>query len=175
MTSGRQIYRALKGDQLTGKQFLGVFAADKLPNLIDAKPTGLVANTDCSSDPGEHWIAMYFPADGPAEFFDSYGSESGAYDQFADYLSSNASSVVRSYKCLQNPLTSACGQYCIFFMIHRCHGVSLLDIIRFFDRRSDTFLNDSYVTAWVNKRCHMRTNVVDAENIIDQVSTAFRL
>ena len=175
MTSGRQIYRALKGEKLSRDQFLGVFAADKLPSVIDAKPAGLVVNTDNASDPGEHWVAMYFPADGPAEFFDSYGSESEAYNQFAHYLSSNAPSVVRSYKCLQNPLTSACGQYCIFFMIHRCHGASLQDIIRFFDKRSDTFVNDSFVTAWVNKRCRMRTDVVEADNFIDQISTAFRL
>ena len=45
---------------------------DKLPTL-KSLPAAIVANTDTSKGPGEHWIAMYMPLDGETMYFDSYG------------------------------------------------------------------------------------------------------
>ena len=68
-----QIKRALEHNTFTKKTFSGVFAAVELPEIIDTFPCGFVANTDPSTEPGTHWIALYFPSRGKGEFFDSYG------------------------------------------------------------------------------------------------------
>jgi hypothetical protein len=47
--------------------FDGVFSRDRLPD----KPRLLVCNTDPSSRPGQHWIAIYVGEDGRGEYFDS--------------------------------------------------------------------------------------------------------
>ena len=44
---------------MTSKTFCGVFPSDKLPQTIEKYPCGIVANTDPSDKPGEHWIALF--------------------------------------------------------------------------------------------------------------------
>ena len=56
-----QLERALKHNTFTKKIFVGVFAADALPTL-NTFPSGFVANTDPSTEPGTHWVAFYFPS-----------------------------------------------------------------------------------------------------------------
>ena len=68
-----QLERALKHNTFTKKIFVGVFAADELPTL-NTFPSGFVANTDPSTEPGTHWVAFYFPSREKGEFFDSYGN-----------------------------------------------------------------------------------------------------
>ena len=46
-----QLERALKHNTFTKKIFVGVFAADELPTL-NTFPSGFVANTDPSTEPG---------------------------------------------------------------------------------------------------------------------------
>ena len=36
-------------------------------------PSAYVINSESSSEPGEHWIAVYFDKHGRGEYFDSYG------------------------------------------------------------------------------------------------------
>ena len=48
-----QLERALKHNTFTKKIFVGVFAADELPTL-NTFPSGFVANTDPSTEPGTH-------------------------------------------------------------------------------------------------------------------------
>ena len=82
-----QIWTALKSDPVTGKKFLGVFPADRLPKEIESYPKGFIANTDVSGKRGTHWVAFYFPSEGKAEFFDSYGQPPERYHKFfRDYL-----------------------------------------------------------------------------------------
>ena len=69
-----QIKQALERNTFTKKIFVGVFAADEVPEIIDTFPCGFVANTDPSTEPGTHWIAFYFPSREKGEFFDSYGN-----------------------------------------------------------------------------------------------------
>ena len=48
-----QLERALEHNTFTKKIFGGVFAADELPTL-NTFPSGFVANTDPSTEPGTH-------------------------------------------------------------------------------------------------------------------------
>ena len=66
-----QIERLLKKDLKSKTIFKKVCALDQLE-----KPTfssAYVINSDPSSKPGEHWVAVYFDKRGRGEYFDSYG------------------------------------------------------------------------------------------------------
>jgi len=64
----REIERFLEADSACRRVFQGVFSADTLPE----QPRLLVCNTDESTKPGQHWIAIYVGVDGCGEYFDSF-------------------------------------------------------------------------------------------------------
>ena len=64
----RQIEYLLKKE----KGFKGVFAHDEIPKECE-RPALLVCNTHRACLPGEHWVVVYLPISGDAEFFDSFG------------------------------------------------------------------------------------------------------
>jgi hypothetical protein len=118
-------------------QFAGVYATDHLPRTVNEKPRLYVVNTDVAAGLGLHWVAFYFPTDGIAEFFDSTGHPPEHYHtSFRRFLLDNA----RAYKILRIRLqgyhSNTCGQYCIFYAIHRCYGYSLHAIVDFFHGQS---------------------------------------
>ena len=66
-----QIERLLKKDWKTKNIFKKVCALDQLEK--PTFPSAYVINSDPSSEPGEHWVAVYFDKRGRGEYFDSYG------------------------------------------------------------------------------------------------------
>jgi hypothetical protein len=118
-----QISDALRSDPFVSPVFLGVFASDQLPTSI-SYPCAVVANTDSSDKPGEHWVAFYFDENGVGEYFDSYGLPPINSDLFL-FLVNNA----MGYKCntiqLQGLGSDVCGHYCIAFLAKRCRGEPL--------------------------------------------------
>ena len=62
-----QIERLLKNKKI----FKNICAFDQLEKPVF--PSAYVINSDPSSEPGEHWIAVYFDKRGRGEYFDSYG------------------------------------------------------------------------------------------------------
>ncbi len=54
--------------------FLGVLSCDYLPKTpLKNLPAMLIFNTDPSTEPGQHWVAVYINNDGVSCFFDSFG------------------------------------------------------------------------------------------------------
>ena len=122
--------------------FLGTFPRDKLP-AIKKTPATLIINTDPSTEPGEHWVAVRF--DKSAEYFDSYGLPP-YYKEIAEFLERNSpdGKVVINHVTLQTPgLSVTCGHYCCLFVIFRSRGLEFEDMLAFFTR--NTFLNDIVV------------------------------
>ena len=66
-----QIERLLKKDLKSKTIFKKVCALDQLEK--PTFPSAYVINSDPSSEPGEHWVAVYFDKRGRGEYFDSYG------------------------------------------------------------------------------------------------------
>ena len=62
-----EISSMLESRSVTASRFLGVFSADTLPELGSGQC--LVTNTDPSSRPGKHWIAIFRGSDF-VEYFD---------------------------------------------------------------------------------------------------------
>ena len=87
--NSREIERALRREFSTKDLFVGVFAADQLPQEKEF-PVGYIANTDASGQSGEHWLA-FFCEKGVIECFDSFGAKAvcGQYSIFFILLKCN--------------------------------------------------------------------------------------
>ena len=97
------------------KDFLGVFAIDKLPIVLAPKPSGLVINLDESFKPGSHWVAVYLPKNGPAHYFDPFGAPPP--HNIAMFLDRNSKTgwTFNASK-FQGELSYLCGYYCVMFI-----------------------------------------------------------
>jgi len=156
-----------KNDPKLDKVFEGVFPYDCLP-VITAFPTAYIANTDPQTKPGAHWIAMYFDHDGNGDYLDSYGRM--PLPKFKSFLDKYSIEWQYNNKQLQAPLTSTCGQYCIYFLYQRSRGVPMQKILDGFG--NDKFKNDKMVTDFVNKTFGTNTAMIDVNYIVNQVCKA---
>ena len=94
-------------------RWIGVFARDQIPDDLNCqRPFALIFNSDPANKPGQHWLAMYGPATGPIELFDS-----NALPPFVYALNSFA--LTYSRIPLQSPTSAVCGQYCLCFLYIR--------------------------------------------------------
>ena len=150
---GGQLERALRSDPITRKQFRGVWAVDLLPP--SHRPGIYICNTATSQDPGEHWIAFYFPSHGPVEFFDSMGHVPEYYQvAFQYFMIQEGRDYLYNCKQIQNYGTSTCGYYCLYFAAQRCRGQSMIDIVKSFDSENLT-LNELKVVDFVDSHYSM--------------------
>jgi hypothetical protein len=133
-----QINRALKKHPVTKKCFRGVYSLDTLPpKKYLKKPSSFIVNTDPSNKPGTHWIAIYLPANGRAEFFDSYGRWP-AHKNFQTFIHKNTKKPILYNKMkLQSPLSTVCGKYCCLYLFYKCNGKSMKEFQKLYgpDRR----------------------------------------
>jgi hypothetical protein len=128
-----QIERILCGE----KRFQGVFSLDTLPS----HPRMLICNTDPSTKPGNHWIAIYIDDNGRGEYFDSFGRAPNAH--FEHYMNTNCASWTFNKKQLQSIISAFCGFYCCVYVKLRCRGIDMPKIIGMFT--NDTGYNDLLV------------------------------
>ncbi len=125
----------------TKANFLGVFPKDLIPSFDSLKfPACLVSNTDPSSKPGTHWVALYLVSPTHIEFFDSYGLHPRA-----NGFTFNVSEYNRVQ--FQSISSNVCGQYCIYYFYKGCN--CLCPIHNEFIKNSSW--NDNQVAKWVKK------------------------
>ena len=79
-----QLTLALRKHPQTANQFVGVFARDELPLIMDEIPAITIANTDPSTKSRSHWVLFYFDNNGNVEYFDSLGKT--LYHYHKDFL-----------------------------------------------------------------------------------------
>ena len=102
----------------TTVRWLGTFARDKIPDIQHEKrPWALVFNTDKSSEPGEHWLALFAEKDKKVEMFDSYGLS----PTFYSFTDNDFRSSSRTIQALGS---SVCGHYCLLFLYLRAQAHS---------------------------------------------------
>lgn len=129
-------------------RYLGVFPKDTIPSScsLTSFPTCFVSNTDVSSLPGSHWVAVYYPSSkDECEFFDSYSLSPTSYG-----FDSLANTVKTSNIPIQSLNASTCGQYCIYYLHKRSFGHTFDSILHSFSH-SDLIQNDYLVTRFVHK------------------------
>ena len=135
-----QIDRILK--RSCKQQFQGVFSVDTLPT----RPRLLVCNTDPSTQPGTHWIAVYVDQDtGRGEYFDSFGRRPEGV--FEDYMNKHCTVWTCNTKQLQSIISSFRGFYCCVYCICRSRGLDLNKIVSMLTK--DTGYNDFLVHRFI--------------------------
>ena len=155
-----EINRICRKDKYIRPYFLGVCSSDTLPTRV-RRPSCLICNTAPSHEDGEHWVAIFFDT-GVTEYFCSFGRSPNP--EIAAFLESLDTPVVRSSKVLQSEVTTACGQFTIFFLHLRCRGVPYKTLIRAF--ASNRLLNSRLSTMFVNGMFGINTKVRDEEFFI---------
>jgi len=109
-------------------RFLGVFAADEIPDCASTTRTTtaacFVANTDPAHKAGQHWVAFYMPPS-PArlEFFDSYGLTPADY-AFPSRRLPPEDRIFTNCVMLQSLTSNVCGHYCMIYLLLRSRGVT---------------------------------------------------
>lgn len=157
----------MQSDKIAKTIFQGVFASDQLPYRVADYPSAYIANVDPSELPGSHWVAMYFNEEGKAEFWDSYGQAPELYSKhFTDFLDRNSYYMIRNRTVLQSLDSSVCGEYCIYYLIHRCRGFSMQTIVNRFSKKKR--LNDSIVYEFVKR--HYPNVLHEQRKIKQQIS-----
>ena len=140
--------KILSSDPFVRDVFGGVFPSDKLPREVENYPKAYVANVDKASSPGSHWVAIYFASNDTAEFFDSLGQPPGTYTMsFVTFLDRNCLQWTNNYKTLQSPFSNVCGQYCIYYLVHRCRKINMNTIVQKFTSNREN--NDKLVAQFV--------------------------
>lgn len=161
----------MRKDNICKEFFTGVFPSDKISKLRVQQPFACIVNTDPSTKPGRHWCSIFIDRHGIGEFFDSYGKHPAYYgNSFVDFLNRHSKRWTYNETGLQGPFTATCGQYCVFYLLHRCKGIPLSEIIRTFTK--DKALNDEMVNEYVRKISPLETKIYDIKTLKEQISLA---
>ena len=142
-----QLQCMLACDPVLRDGVLGVFAADQLPTRVPSTPCGCIVNTDNSSQPGTHWLALFIQTD-TVECFDSYGQPPGSYNPLLTrwIQQQHVRNVRVNSTRLQSDFSNVCGLYCVYFLHERLLGQNMDQIVEPFSRfepeENDRFIFD---------------------------------
>ena len=93
-----------------------VCAKDLLQEKKSLGMKAYIVNIDISTDPGEHWVAIYFRRD-QVIYFNSYGRP--PEEQYVlPFLERNSTRWIHNTECLQSPWSKVWGMWCIY-IIHQ--------------------------------------------------------
>ena len=130
-------------------KFKGIFSIDTLPEYIEGN-SGLICNTDASTERGKHWIAIFIDNSDPTirfgQFFDSFGLPPFKFE-FLEFLTRNCDEHISNNIPLQCMDCVTCGQYCCAFLAARFNGFSYADFITRFTpdlRFNDLIVKEFY-------------------------------
>lgn len=145
--NGLQLHFILSQDIVTAPYFKGIYAKDTLP-ILQAN-TCTVVNSDDSTEPGSHWLALFVNENKTLEFFDSYGNSPDFYGlDTSHYLN-----VIWNTQMFQSPTSNVCGQYCVYFLLKRCQSFSLDSVLNLFEVCK---INDFQLYQFVKKKYGVR-------------------
>jgi len=140
-----QIASVLGAHALTKKYFVGVFARDELSKQ---KKKGIfIINTAKRSEPGQHWVMLFFSPKVGAIYFDSFGLPV-LHKEILDFV--NGLPLQYNKEQLQNAYSMLCGAYVCVFAAKLAAGYSIQSIrAKYFSR--NTLLNDRIIKALYKK------------------------
>ena len=125
-----------------------VCAKDLLPEKKPLDMKAYIVNTDISTDPGEHWVAIYFRRD-QVIYFDSYGRP--PEEQYVlPFIERNSSRWIHNKECLQSPWSKVCGIWCIYIIHQLNKGLDLNTAIHqeLYGTGDDLYQNDRDIEMW---------------------------
>lgn len=169
---GESIESLLKSNSLTEDMFKGVFPSNKIPKNIAKKKTkqGFIFNLDPSYKDGSHWISIVITPENQRNiYFDSYGWPplNSAFKKFMkdDY-------VYNKHK-MQNDYSTACGQWCLYFLLNQALDVSLDSQVKLL-KNQDTLKNDHYINHMINIFFDSNLKVLDKKFLKSQIAKSLK-
>ena len=126
------------------RSLTGIYSRDGLPNKIK-KESGII-NLDDIQGPGTHWVC-YRNINNVVEYFDPFGlimpNEALKYFNTA---SPSGKQIVYSIDEIQNRNTVLCGYWCLYYLLERQRGNSILDVIHnpHFDSDNSDFIREYF-------------------------------
>ena len=160
----QQLLHCLHQDKVIRKYALGVYPADGLPQ-VTIWPSCFIANLDPANKPGSHWIAVFIDSEGVGECFDSYGRS--PCESLNKYLKKYCKTILYNPVRIQGPLSSSCGQYCVYYLCHRARDRTMSKIVA--DFCSDFPLNDLSVADYINRHFNLNLPAYDLHFILSQI------
>jgi len=158
-----ELAKAVESDPCIDQYCVGVVSADRLPKVTNL-PMAFIGNLDDSKGTGSHWVAVFASFD-TTEYFCSYGKK--PKKEYLVYLNKNfKNNWDYNNHRVQAPLTSTCGQHALFYLLNRCRGMVMSDILKLY---SDVTYNDEMVTEIVNNYFGLDTVAADADFILEQL------
>jgi hypothetical protein len=134
--------------------FIDVLPCDYLDNFRWRKPTYLVVNTDDSSQPGEHWVAIAILD--RIYFMCSYGMAMDGYaPHFRELATRMGKRVVQQRICLQNDGSNVCGKYALYFLFCKFKNQNFYAKFGQNRHRNDIIVNSLFTKF---KKCIVKTN-----------------
>ena len=145
--------------------FVGVFAKDEIPNT-PLRPMAIIVNTDSSSKPGTHWMAVFLFRNGGGEFFDSYGRY--PVPKIERYLNKHASrGWSYNLRAVQSRISTLCGAYCLLNLQAR-NSNKTLSLKSSVDRLfpfTNSWWNDCHVQQLMESRFGVYIPLIDRDAI----------
>jgi hypothetical protein len=139
------IDKTLKSNTFTSRIYCGTFPCDKLKHfkLPFSRPCGLIVNFDRSTEPGSHWIALFFDKDKNVDYFDTYARPIKTNKEINRFIQLNGNERVRflTGASIQDDNSSVCGHYTILFLLCRAKQISFTQFVNTF---SDQLFSGNY-------------------------------
>ena len=127
--NSKQLAAVLLRDLCSRRVFRGVYPRNKLPYFVNTRhPSAFVINTDVSSGPGEHWVAVWFDGRGKAEYFDSFGLPP-LYPDIESFILRHCRNYLYNQRMLQDLSSSMCGVYVLYFILMKSRGALMSRIL----------------------------------------------
>lgn len=120
-----EIYDIIQKFPSINQNFLGVYSINTIPKKIN-KNHFLISNTSKDTETGQHWFCILKTSNKTYEYFDSLGIDSNKIDKLKFYkIFKLQSSVKFNETAVQQPHSSTCGYFVLYFIIHRMHNLDL--------------------------------------------------
>ena len=131
-------------DDLGIKYFRSIYSRDRLPDGIRKKECGII-NLDSIQGQGTHWVCYRNIDKQMGEYFDPFGLIMP--HEIHHYLAKSGKKVSYSQDEIQNRDTVLCGYWCLYYLIERQKGKSVLDVIHHedFDSDNSDFIKDYFI------------------------------
>lgn len=171
-----ELRSALKTNDITKDCFGEILASDQLPKTPLKQqlrsPKYYIVNFDPSTKSGSHWIVCFFTnrKDKRNIYFDSYGYPP-MIDSISHFLGEDA--YYYNSKQLQHPLTSSCGQWCLFFiyyhLLNKNNEQRKEHFINLF-KNTTLLQNDKKINNWVNQTFNLNEKIIDKHFLTNQIA-----
>jgi hypothetical protein len=148
------IDKTLKNNNFTKTIYQGIFSCDKLTDhVISSFPCGFVVNFDTSSEPGSHWIGLFFDRFKNVEYFDTYARPINTNKDIYNFIQKTGNKSIKylTGASIQDDTSSVCGHYTILYLLCRAKKISFQCFVNTFSDQSESGDYDSVVRKIVNE------------------------